>query len=87
VKKLILLAMVLGLFVVVGGAKADGAWVLWEGTSTNKDSSWKIVGAYPSYNSCIQSEEKRCQDFSVKECRICPGGHNAFDKFARCLIE
>lgn len=52
-KKMILfLAMVLGLL-MVGTARADGAWVLWQQCLTfdNKE-YWYIEEAFPSYESC-----------------------------------
>jgi hypothetical protein len=60
-RKLIMLAMVIGLL-VVGEARADGAWVLWEssGSVNNQTWTWTIIGGYPLHNSCLQEEEAIC---------------------------
>ena len=59
-KKLILLAMVIGLF-TVGEAKADGAWVLWQKAEITK-TTWIIEGAFSSYATCIQNEVSACKE-------------------------
>jgi hypothetical protein len=91
---LFLLAMVIGLF-TVGTARADGAWVLWEvkvkgphlGVQPHQSdpTKWIIVGAYPSYDSCIEAEKFSCG--SVEDgCRLCEGGHYRIDKTLRMTI-
>ena len=84
-KKLIMLAMVLGLF-MVGTAKADGAWVLWQRLDYNKYSSssgkwnmdygtWSVYSAYPSYQACIEAEEAVCT------------GQAKYPKYTECFID
>jgi len=71
-KKLIMLVMVLGLF-MVGTARADGAWVLWEGFGTRNVTysngkimysngfhfSWSIIQGYPDYEMCVEGKNNR----------------------------
>ena len=76
--------MVFGLF-VVREARADGAWVLWEEHPLSQP-KWIICGAYPSYETCIQAEEFSRGLASDNRCKLCEGGHYAFDQKTRKLI-
>jgi hypothetical protein len=79
-KKLIMLAMVLGL-VVVGTARGEGAWVLWENQFTLITLGhwdWTIIGAYPSYDLCTLAEARICEERLLEkksQCRLSDGGH------------
>jgi len=66
-KNLILLAIVIGLF-MVGTARADGAWVLWEkqyiseskglSHSVVNAGGWEIRSAYPTYRLCLKAQKE-----------------------------
>jgi hypothetical protein len=74
-KKMILAFLVMVMFLVVGKANADGAWILW----LNQGESWTIVGGYPSYNLCIQEEvkvsEEKARGFPMTICKKEAGCH------------
>jgi hypothetical protein len=63
-KKMILAFLVMVMFLIVGKANADGAWVLWEQGYSLADRSssvpWHIVGAYPSHDACVEQESAIC---------------------------
>lgn len=64
-KMILLLAMVSGLF-MVGEARTEGAWILWENFCTNGEREcWKIESAYPNFSLC-SSEIKRAYEEACK---------------------
>jgi len=75
-EKLILLVAVLGLL-MVGEARAEGAWILWQKAQITK-TTWIIEGAFPSCTACIQNEVSVCKESaSVLEhkCEAIEGQH------------
>jgi hypothetical protein len=68
-KKILLITLIF--FCLCGVANAEG-WVLWE-TFNGQDyddygkrtddwtEGWYIVGAYPTYKACMETEESLCQ--------------------------
>lgn len=67
-KKMILVLAVMVVFLAVGKAKAEEAWILWEyeqmyEKSVRTINEWKIVGAYPMHTSCIQNEKTICDRY------------------------
>lgn len=46
---------------MVGTARAEGAWVLWKKDFRTPPPEWEILGAYPSYEICIQEERLECE--------------------------
>lgn len=53
--------MVIGLL-VVGTARADGAWVLWERDERMAPPRWEIIAAYPSYIACFRDADVACNE-------------------------
>lgn len=59
-KMILVLAMILGLF-VVGEARADGAWVLWWRTNVLSDFKWERIDAFTSCERCKQQQQTECR--------------------------
>jgi len=47
---------------MVGEARAEGAWVLWEKDSRLVPVGWVIIGAYDSKDSCVFNETFACKE-------------------------
>jgi hypothetical protein len=73
-KKLLFLAMVLGLF-MVGTARAEGAWVLWEKYQVSESkvpnaryqeivfTEWRIIEAFENKKSCSDDLEQHINEY------------------------
>ena len=65
-KKLIMLAMALGLF-TVGTARAEGAWVLWEtrqlwsATLGLQQPVWHMIDNFPTAEQCKEYRKTMCE--------------------------
>ena len=65
---LFLLAMVLGLlFLAVGKANAEGAWILWFHTEgwNNEKIRWLPIEGFQTYNNCKKALDDNCKSFST----------------------
>jgi len=87
VKKILMLAMVLGLlFLAVGKTNAEGAWVLWQKAAfakNNNPNSWILEGAFTTYAICIQAEASTCKQAASSlgnesDCKSRSGQHFIF---------
>jgi hypothetical protein len=60
-KRMILAILIMVMFLALGEARADGAWVLWFRTNCLSDFKWERIEAFTSSESCKQAQRIECK--------------------------